>query len=199
MYLSRNRALSGAAQLRSQTASVPIEPLVLKGEKSACLYAQFGDPRLGTPFTLNFGLNGAASLSATAVGRNSNIQIMSTWPHPSFFGNFLPDSSKVSPEGFSAVWSIPHLARALPHISRDNTSNRARSEASMGVKPYQPTDFYKKPVGCPLRDYIRRTDLSDGAFDRAAGPSFDLSSVIPDDRFGAGHLFLVDDFLRRTG
>ena len=78
MYLSRNRALRGAAQLRSQTASVPIEPLVLKGENSAGLYAQVGDPRLGTPFTLNFGLNGAASLSATAVGRNSNIQIMST-------------------------------------------------------------------------------------------------------------------------
>jgi inner membrane protein len=144
VYLSRNRALRGAAQLRSQTASFPIEPLVLKGENSVGLYARVGDPRQGTPFTLNFGLNCAASLSATAVGRNSNIQIMSTWPHPSFFGNFLPDSSKVSPEGFSAVWSIPHLARALPQISRDNTNSRARSEASMGVKFYQPTDFYKK-------------------------------------------------------
>jgi len=37
VYPSRNRALRGAAQLRSQTASFKIEILVLKGEKSAGL------------------------------------------------------------------------------------------------------------------------------------------------------------------
>jgi len=77
------------------------------------------------------------------VGRNSVITMESDWPHPSFAGAFLPDGSQVSDAGFTARWTIPHLARNLPQMSRDDNDRVARAEA-LGVRFFQPNDFYQK-------------------------------------------------------
>ena len=105
---------------------------------------RIGDPRLLEPLTMWLGLNAADSLSAMAVGRLSKIKIKSTWPEPSFQGAFLPESSQISENRFSAEWPIPHLARNLPPISRINMDAAARAHTSMGVTFYQTTNFYKK-------------------------------------------------------
>ncbi|UYV36202.1 cell envelope integrity protein CreD [Rhodobacteraceae bacterium D3-12] len=68
----------------------------------------------------------------------------SDWPHPSFIGAFLPDTREVSEAGFTASWTIPHLARAVAQIARQDHEADARRHTSFGVRLYQPNDFYQK-------------------------------------------------------
>ncbi|MGI9394343.1 MAG: cell envelope integrity protein CreD, partial [Boseongicola sp.] len=103
-----------------------------------------GDPRDSGTFLLKLTMNGAQHLAAAATGRTTRLRISSDWPDPSFFGDFLPDSSNTTESGFTAEWTVPHLARSLPQISRKNSDHIARSSASMGVRFITPNDFYQK-------------------------------------------------------
>jgi inner membrane protein len=103
-----------------------------------------GDPRGAEGYELRLGLNGAEELRLTPVGRDSRVTITSDWPHPSFFGAFLPDGSDIAEDGFEATWTIPHLARALPQVSREDFDGIARSDTAFGVRFFQPNDFYQK-------------------------------------------------------
>jgi len=144
VYLSSNRALRGQALLRAADQTFAFEPLPFLSERPAGISAPLGDPRAVETFDLALELNGAHDVQAAAVGRISTITLKSDWPHPSFTGAFLPDQSTISPEGFSASWSIPHLARAVPQISRENGEAQVRRTAAMGAQFYQPNDFYQK-------------------------------------------------------
>ncbi len=63
--------------------------------------------------TLAFSLEyrGSKRFSVYPVGEISKITMSSDWPHPSFNGRFLPDSSEVTPDGFTASWTVNALAR----------------------------------------------------------------------------------------
>ena len=139
MGLSDNRALRGTAQLRVDGADVPLGPR----SGTSGIQAALGDPRDLSQFVLQLGFNGAERLSVAPVGRNSSVTVASDWPHPSFDGAFLPDASEITEAGFEANWSIPALARSLPHVSRENHEAAARNSA-FGVQFYQPNDFYQK-------------------------------------------------------
>ena len=67
---------------------------------------------------LEFGLNGAQTLSVSPLARDTTVTIASDWPDPSFAGSFLPGERNVAPEGFTASWTVPHLAFDIPQISR---------------------------------------------------------------------------------
>ena len=72
------------------------------------------------------------------------MTLASDWPDPSFNGAFLPNDYQIGAEGFTASWTIPHLARNLPQISRQNLDAEARTAAGFGVRFFQPNDFYQK-------------------------------------------------------
>lgn len=44
------------------------------------------------------------------VGLENDIQLNSSWPHPSFVGRFLPDQTHVSAQGFTSRWRVSDLA-----------------------------------------------------------------------------------------
>ncbi|KMW59455.1 Inner membrane protein CreD-like protein [Candidatus Rhodobacter oscarellae] len=140
LFVSSNRALRGEARLSAGNQDFALEPL----DRRDGIYAPIGDPRGLGQFEMRVGINGARSVSAAAVGRASTISIESDWPHPSFYGSFLPNESEITDTGFSARWAIPHLARALPQISREDPDESARDDASMGARFFQPNDFYQK-------------------------------------------------------
>ncbi|WP_299753971.1 cell envelope integrity protein CreD [uncultured Boseongicola sp.] len=145
VYLTSNRALRGEAQLTSDGAAMTLEPIAAVNRKSGGgLTATPGDPRGSGPYRLTLKLNGAQHIAATATGRTSHLAITSDWPDPSFFGSFLPDARSVNEDGFTATWSVPHLARPLPQLSREPLDPTARSIASMGVRFITPNDFYQK-------------------------------------------------------
>ncbi|WP_373356097.1 cell envelope integrity protein CreD [Pseudoroseicyclus sp. CXY001] len=136
--LSSNRALRGETELTAGGAPLVLEPLPGNG-----ILARVGDPReLGT-VAMRIGFNGAGALHVAPVGRVSHVTLSSDWPHPSFGGAFLPDAQEVREDGFDAEWTIPHLARALPQMSRSDYLPGSSYEA-MGLEFYQPNDFYQK-------------------------------------------------------
>jgi inner membrane protein len=63
-------------------------------------------------FSSQVSLNGSEQLLFTPVGKQTTVQLQSTWPDPSFTGNQLPDSSSISEKGFQQdgkVFRIPEI------------------------------------------------------------------------------------------
>ncbi|WGW04887.1 cell envelope integrity protein CreD [Tropicibacter oceani] len=139
LSVSSNRALRGAARLTVDGTERALEP---RTDRQG-LRAPVGDPRQAGAFGLELGFNGAQSLHVAPVGRNSHVTLVSDWPHPSFDGAFLPDRSEITADGFSAEWTIPHLARALPQVSRSDMDQTARA-THFGLRYIEPNDFYQK-------------------------------------------------------
>lgn len=144
VYVSSNRALRGETRLAADGRALEMEPVASDNRYVGGLRAATGDPRKIKGFDLRLGLNGAESLSFTPVGRETRVRLVSDWPHPEFQGAFLPDAHEVRDDGFEATWVIPHLARPLPQVSRENQDSVARQQSSFGVGLYQPNDFYQK-------------------------------------------------------
>ncbi|MDQ2092107.1 cell envelope integrity protein CreD [Marimonas arenosa] len=142
--VSSNRALRGTARLSAGTRDLPLEPLAGAQQQAQGIEARTGDPRDFGVYTATLALNGAHALSITPAGRESRITLRSDWPHPSFVGAFLPDAQQVTEAGFTAEWTIPHLARAVPQVSREDHETAARQGAAFGVRFYQPNDVYQK-------------------------------------------------------
>ncbi|NKX43355.1 cell envelope integrity protein CreD [Roseicyclus persicicus] len=139
--VSENRALRGETILTLDGRPVPLEP---RADGIAGVTARLGDPRAATDYALTLGFNGAAELRATPMGRSTTVTMQSDWPHPSFDGAFLPDRSEVTEQGFTATWTIPHLARPLPQAAREDYDGIARQGSAFGVRFFQPNDFYQQ-------------------------------------------------------
>ncbi len=72
------------------------------------------DGREEVPFSFELTLKGTRQFGFAAVGRSTHVQITSTWPHPSFTGQYLPERYEIDADGFDAQWNIHELARSLP-------------------------------------------------------------------------------------
>ena len=138
--LQTNRSLRKSVEILVDGAPVQMQPRA----KTAGLVAEVGDPREAQKFEINLHFLGALRLSAVPAGRISNVSMTSDWPHPSFVGSFLPDTREISDEGFSADWSIPFQARAIPGVGRENPEAELASSSGFGVTFYQPNDFYQQ-------------------------------------------------------
>lgn len=141
--LSANKALRGEAVLAAGGRDIPLEPIASK-DRAAGIVAAVSDPRGLGDMTLKIGLNGASALQLAPVGRQTSVVMRSDWPHPSFTGAFLPDDSEITEAGFEARWTIPHLARTLPQISREDYTTALRQQMVFGVNYVEPNDFYQK-------------------------------------------------------
>ena len=168
--LGSSRGLRGEAALVSGAEAFPLEPLQSSGEGSG-VAAQVGDPRALDGFILTLGLNGAQSFGVTATGRLTRLALTSDWPDPSFDGSFLPDARDIREDGFSADWTVPHLARGLPAVSREWTDSIARKTASMEVRFLTPNDFYQKAWRASRYGilFVAMTFLTILLMDRAGG------------------------------
>ena len=66
------------------------------------------DGAIATEFRIRFKGNESVSISPHA-GR-TDWTVTSPWPHPSFTGSFLPESSEVTDAGFRATYTVTNLA-----------------------------------------------------------------------------------------
>ena len=66
----------------------------------------------GEPLSVRYkyGLRGSRGLALVPRGGNTEWQVTSPWPHPSFGGSFLPETKTVSGKGFTARYAVPNLA-----------------------------------------------------------------------------------------
>ena len=94
-------------------------------------------------FSQRLALSGSGGIRFATAGENTEIKVRSPWPHPSFQGQVLPASYETSDTGFSAVWSVPSLARSYPNLGTLHTWPRHFTEFAVGVDLYQAGTHYK--------------------------------------------------------
>lgn len=97
---------------------------------------------LGRPvnFELKISLKGSQDIGFTPVGKTTNVTMSSSWPHPSYNGNFLPVTHTETDSGFEANWKVQHLNRSYPQSWKDTRYNI--KESTIETKLLQPVDSY---------------------------------------------------------
>ena len=95
-------------------------------------------------FSLRLNLNGSEQIHFIPVGETTSVDLKSTWPSPSFNGSFLPTTSEITDEGFSAAWHVLHLNRNFPQFWDGNQYKV--NESSFGLKLLITADIYQKSI-----------------------------------------------------
>lgn len=93
----------------------------------------------GIAFRLPLALRGSDGLSFAPYGRTTTVSVQSSWPSPSFFGAFLPDSRTVGKDGFKSAWKVLHINRPLPSAWLGDPQ---LDESEFGVNLLIPVDHY---------------------------------------------------------
>lgn len=93
-------------------------------------------------FNITLELKGSTELFITPIGKTTDVHLTSTWPDPSFNGNFLPTEKKIGSDGFEATWGINYLNRNYPQGWYDDAYTVSAS--AFGVHFLVPVDHYQK-------------------------------------------------------
>lgn len=148
MPVSDPRAIRAGARIEIDGRSRIIEPGTgLRSrvpQKGIHVGRLFESTPSGFSFRLEYGLKGSTSFAVVPGARTTHVEMVSDWAHPSFSGAYLPDSSTISEDGFTAEWTVPHLALSMPlaFSAEMDTGIGLGSDQSLGVRFYQPVDHY---------------------------------------------------------
>lgn len=93
---------------------------------------------------LKLTLGGSGGLHFAPLGQTSQVRIQSRWPHPSFQGGVLPAQQTIGDQGFTASWSIPHLARNYPQAWVLEREQQNLGELTGGVNLFEPVFLYSR-------------------------------------------------------
>lgn len=95
-------------------------------------------------FNIAMALNGSDAFYMAPLGKNSSLKIKSDWPDPSFQGYKLPNTRKITSQGFDASWTISHISRNYPQQWIDDKFNYSKLNQSLvGVDFISPVDNYR--------------------------------------------------------
>jgi inner membrane protein len=93
-------------------------------------------------FAFSLDLRGTQSFDLAPVGDTTRISVRGGWPHPSFYGQFLPETREVTATGFSATWSTTRLATNLIHQLNAYLRGDQGLDTLIGVRFVDPADGY---------------------------------------------------------
>ena len=95
-------------------------------------------------FSFSLELNGSVRAFFVPFGQDTEVNIVSNWPSPSFQGAWLPTNRTVNDEGFKATWNIPFLSTNYPKNWKSwSDLERAASSSFFGVDMISPIDHYR--------------------------------------------------------
>lgn len=112
-------------------------------------------------FSTQVNFAGSEQILFTPLGKISTVSVKAKWPHPSFTGNILPQTSQIKKDSFSAVWKSPSHKRNFPqqwkenqysmaasfHTDMDRTSNvYGIGGSAFGVNLFIPVNGYQKTM-----------------------------------------------------
>lgn len=113
-------------------------------------------------FKLNLNIDGIEQLAYIPIAKNNHVTLNSKWPHPQFFGRFLPSPKerKIDANGFSATWNISSLSsnaqqqllnteccQGTPTVNQDGVVGAAQAIGqidSFGVAFIEPVNIYSQ-------------------------------------------------------
>jgi inner membrane protein len=94
-------------------------------------------------------LHGMDTFAFSPLASENAFLVNSPWPHPSFQGNFLPVSRKVSESGFDAEWRVNGLASNARQVLTDTQSlNRVQSLGVKLIDPITPYPLTDRALKC---------------------------------------------------
>jgi inner membrane protein len=94
---------------------------------------------------VTLGLTGTDQLSLLPTADHSSWNLTADWPHPGFFGRFLPQQRDITAEGFNANWQSTLFANNVqPQLQKCVLNNEceALAEHSFQVSLVEPVDHY---------------------------------------------------------
>ncbi len=94
-------------------------------------------------------LLGTSGFHVVPLGRETQVNATSNWPHPSFTGDFLPVERKVGANGFEAHWATSFFSTNLEEVlqrcdDHDQASCAAFNGRQLGMSFIDPVDQYLK-------------------------------------------------------
>ena len=98
---------------------------------SAILGIKGPDELKDVKFACTLNLSGSQELVFSPTGKVTSVTLKSGWPHPSFTGDLLPQTTKVASDGFTAQWKSLAFKRKYPQQWTSSSLNyNMRSEVS---------------------------------------------------------------------
>jgi len=117
---------------RDSVASLETRPFDIK--------SAFASGSANFDFKINY--KGSEQIKIVPIGKMTSAKMTSNWPSPSFDGNFLPESKKITDNGFTADWKVSHLNRAFGQKHFGTLPNLAAY--TFDVKFLIPVDQYQQ-------------------------------------------------------
>ncbi len=99
------------------------------------------------PVDITLELRGSQELSFAPLAKELTAQLKSSWPHPKFDGQFLPEKREISEQGFSSRWRMSSFATDAQGKLNDCANGgecHSLQQLSFGVNFFEPVDIYVK-------------------------------------------------------
>ncbi len=150
LAVSDLRGLGGSPELAWQGTTQSFEPGTQIAGFASGVHASLPDisnPEVFTAeFNISLQLRGSQSLQVVGIGDHTTLKTGSNWPHPRFFGRFLPTTHDINDQGFTAQWQVSAFAtNALSQINACLKNDCAGLFGSaFGIHFIQPIDVYTK-------------------------------------------------------
>lgn len=148
LAVSDVRGLRSAPRLRWEGQERSFAPGTRTRLLAAGVHAPLGPIDFAAAHTYRFDaalhLLGMDGLEVAPIGRSTAVEMASSWPHPSFIGDFLPAQRVVGSAGFRAKWQTTHFATDSESRLRDAVLRESAplSHSTLGVAFIDPVDVY---------------------------------------------------------
>lgn len=97
----------------------------------------------GSDFSIHLSFNGADAIAFSPTAEQTEIDLASGWPSPSFDGAWLPAQHSIDGDGFHARWSVSYLGRDYPQRWAESIDmSGALKKSQFGATLAQPVDPY---------------------------------------------------------
>jgi inner membrane protein len=84
-------------------------------------------------------IRGSRAIYFSPAAGQTNVQLSSSWPDPSFRGSFLPEPTTPGPDGFEAKWSVTHLSHNFPLAFQNHLM---LDQDTFGVELFEAVSLY---------------------------------------------------------
>jgi inner membrane protein len=145
--ISDNRGLKGDVSMRTDSEAKDAIPGIKDNDifQSGITFpTEINAKTEKTGFTISLKLSGSEKMNFVPLGKNTKVELNSSWNSPGFTGNFLPVSRTINDSGFTATWLVTNLNRNFPQVWSGNEYNVLNE--SFGVDFVLMMDHYQKSL-----------------------------------------------------
>ena len=135
-----------SAEIKRDGLALTVSPGTPHPSLNGSLHARLTEQRMDQPLALVLKLQlvGSQRFGVVPAAGSTHVAMQSSWPHPSFTGQFLPIEHQIGVSGFTARWAVSSLASSA---AADLVAGGALPELSDGAAPYR----IEAPSASPAR------------------------------------------------